>query len=435
MMADERVLDGYRDKASPAQARGLEALGGEPVVAARGATLRTSSGAELVDMVSGGFGYGHPDVVRRVREQICRMPLSSRVLFSRPLAAIIDKLAELTPGDLQVSFLGASGSEAVEGALKLVKGFHRGRTKLVAATNSYHGATIGALSICGQPPLRRPCRPPLATSFVPFGDITALQREIDEQTAALVLEPVQTRAGIQVPDVGYLRAARARCTEVGALLVIDEITTGLGHTGWLFAVDRAGVAPDVMTLAGALGGGVLPVGAYVATRQVNDRVYDKKDPLLHANTTGGNPAACTAALAALEVATQQGLPARARALGAKLLARLEQWRSDHAEAIVETSGIGLLASVRVAGVALAQAVQREARARGALVAVDGLSGACAGQPWLTLRPPLLISEAELSRGLDAVDEALRVAGEDRSTSAPEPGVHDGEAAGAPGIVG
>jgi putrescine aminotransferase len=406
----------YESYANPFATRALARLGAGVAVGCAGATVRLGDGRELVDLASGGFGYGHPKVIERVAEQIRKMPLSSRMFYSVPLARLAQRLAHLLPGDLEVCFFGNAGAEAVEGALKLVKGFHRTRTRVVAAVGAYHGATTGALSVCGTESLRRavssPGRQPVTTEFVPYGDTAAMDRAVDERTAAVILEPVLAGQALRVPPCGYLAAVRTRCSAVGALLVADEITTGLGRTGRLWGVDHDGVSPDIVTLGGALGGGALPIGCYVATKAVNDRVYDKQDPLLHANTTGGNPSACTAALAALDVVEEEGLVQRAAAAGRRIERFLDQAADRLGDLARARAGVGLLAALRLRDPDLALTVQREALARGALVRVDG---AAAGEGWIGVRPPLLVGEAELERGLGALFSALEAVAAPRAT--------------------
>jgi putrescine aminotransferase len=403
---------------NPFAARALARLGAGVAVGAKGATIRLSDGREVVDLASGGFGYGHPRVLEVVADQVRRMPLSSRMFYSIPLARLARRLAHLLPGGLEVCFFGNSGTEAVEGALKLVKGYHRDRRRIVAATGAYHGASTGALAVSGIEPFRSRFsvagRQSLEVELIPFGDSEALHA-VDEETAAVILEPVQAGQGVCVPPRGYLNAARARCSAVGALLVIDEITTGLGRTGRLWGVDHDGATPDVVVLAGALGGGALPIGCYVATKEINDRVYDKQDPLLHANTTGGNPSACVAALAALDVVEQENLPSRAAKGGRVIEHFIARIRSRFGHVVTGGSARGLLASMSVSSADSALAVQREAMSRGALVRVDGLSG---GVPSIGLRPPLIIDELELTRGLEVLESALHALAPQHTLPAP-----------------
>jgi putrescine aminotransferase len=381
----------------------VRALAHLVTTSARGATLRTADGREIIDFASGGFGYGHRYVVEQVSAQMRRMPLSSRMFFSRPLAMLAARLARITPGALEVSFFGASGSEAMEGALKLARGVHPKRRRIVVAKSAYHGGTMGALSACGVDALRSPLGElPLTAVPVPYGDAAALAAAVDEQTLAIVLEPIHTGTGVQLPPPGYLTTARACANATGALFIADEVATGLARTGRLFAVDAEGVAPDVMVLGSGLGAGLLPIGAYITTRELNNRVYDKQDPLLHANTTGGNPSACTAALAGLDLIEREDLTGKATANGIKILYALEQLAQRHEGCVERVEGRGHLAAIRLRDGELARALQSRALERGVLTRCTGMA---AGEAWIAVRPPLLAEPAELEAGLDALAQA------------------------------
>jgi putrescine aminotransferase len=365
---------------------------------ASGATVGTSDGGELVDLASGGFGYCDARIVEAVASQMRALPLSSRHFLSAPLAAFVECIAAVAPGDLSVVYPCNSGTEAVEGALKLARGYRRGRPSVVAVGGAYHGATLGALAL-----RHRTADPPVTVVCVEGGDLAAAERAVDERTAAVVVEPVVSAPEVRVFAPGYLAGLRRVCDRAGALLVADEVTTGLGRTGVRFAVERDSVVPDVLVLGGALGGGVLPIAAYVTTRRINDRVYGRRDPVLHSSTTGGNPSACVAALAMLRVLDEDGLEGHCRVEGRRLLAGLGDLARRHGNRVSLGGACGLLASLRLASHGFAQRVQRAALAHGVLVRVDRLPS---GAGSLVLTPPLVVSRAELDRGLAALDAAL-----------------------------
>lgn len=402
-MTDEEVRAVYAAHAPPRAADALSELGAAVAVAADGATVRTADGRALIDLASGGFGYNHPRVRAQVAQQLRDLPLSSRMFLSRPLALLVQTLAHLTPGALEVTYPCNSSAEAVEGALKLTRGYHRRRQRIVAMSDAYHGATVGALSVCGIAARRGPARQlPLHATFIPYGDAKALEQAIDEQTAAVIVEPIATSRGLHVPPFGYLRALRDRCTTTGSLLIVDETHTGLGRTGEMFACDAERIVPDIMVLGGALSGGMLPVAVYVATSRVNHRVYGRSDPALHGSTTGGNPGACVAALSMLRVLAEEELARRAAINGASILEMFAKYDSLFRAHIIESRGRGLLAGLRLRNPETARAVQRRALARGVLVSLD----ADAGTAWLGVRPPLIITSTELELGLGALELAL-----------------------------
>ena len=208
--------------------------------------------------------------------------MSSKVLFNMPMANLAELLAKITPGDLQYSFFVNSGTEAVEGALKLAR-IHTGKTKVISTVNAFHGKTYGSLSATGRDMFREPFFP-LLEGFVhvPFGDAAAMEEAIDEDTAAVIIEPIQGEGGIIVPADDYLPTVREICDRRNVLLICDEVQTGLGRTGQMFAVDHYGVTPDIITTAKALGGGVMPIGAYIA----RPHIYEKyiTSPFLHTST-------------------------------------------------------------------------------------------------------------------------------------------------------
>ncbi|MBC7325332.1 MAG: aspartate aminotransferase family protein, partial [Moorella sp. (in: Bacteria)] len=218
-------------------------------------------------------------------------------------AALAHNLAKITPGDLQRSFFCNSGCEAVEGALKLARAA-TGRKEIIYCHNSFHGKSFGALSVTGREKYQKPFEPLLpGCAAVPFGDAEALAYELKkERAAAFIVEPIQGEGGINVPPPGYLAQARRLCSQHGTLLIIDEIQTGFGRTGAMFACEEEGAVPDILCLAKSLGGGIMPVGAYITTDEIWKKAYGSMEKaLLHTSTFGGNNWAAAAALAALQV--------------------------------------------------------------------------------------------------------------------------------------
>ncbi|MBU5513589.1 putrescine aminotransferase, partial [Enterobacteriaceae bacterium S18_ASV_15] len=275
-------------------------------------TLVDTQGQEFIDCL-GGFGIfnvGHrnPVVVSAVQNQLAKQPLHSQELLD-PLRAMLAKtLAALTPGKLKYSFFSNSGTESVEAAIKLAKAYQspRGKFTFIATSGAFHGKSLGALSATAKSTFRKPFMPLLpGFRHVPFGDINAMRivlsecRKTGDDVAAVILEPIQGEGGVILPPQGYLPAVRQLCDEFGALLIFDEVQTGMGRTGKMFACEHENVQPDILCLAKALGGGVMPIGATVATEEVFSVLFD--NPFLHTTTFGGNPLACAAALATINV--------------------------------------------------------------------------------------------------------------------------------------
>lgn len=399
------TLQRYEDYLSPSMAVLLKFMGVETAeVEAEGCWVTASDGTRYLDCLGGPgvFTLGHrpPAVVAAVQEQLQRMPLSSHILPNPLLAELAERLAEITPGDLQFSFVCNSGAEAVEGALKLARA-HTGRPHFVAAEGAFHGKTWGALSASGREVYRKPFEPLLpGFTHVPFGDAEALAAAVDEQTAAVILEPIQCEAGVIIPPDGYLAAAREICDRNGALLILDEIQTGLGRTGKWLACDWEGVCPDLLTLGKALGGGVMPVAAIVARPPVWEVFAE--NPYLHTSTFGGNPLACTAALTALQELQQQEVTSKCAQRGEQLLQGCQRLEEQYPELITAVRGRGLLVAVQfsdsdLGGLVIAALLQRQILAAFALNALEVLR----------LEPPAIISEEEIDLLLEALAESLQ----------------------------
>jgi putrescine aminotransferase len=345
----ERALADYERHVSSSMAHLYRFLGVTTLEwEASGAVVRDVFGRTFIDC--GGYGvffhgHSHPRLVAVAREQVGRLALSTRLLPHKPVADLARKLAEVTPGDLQYTFFCNSGAEAVEGALKLARAF-TGRKRFVAAENAFHGKTFGALSATGKELYREPFHP-LVPGFthVPFGDADAVGTAIDGDTAAVILEPVQGEAGVIIPPPGYLRRVREICDRRGVLLILDEVQTGIGRTGTLFACQREGVVPDILTAGKSLGGGLVPIGAFTARAEVF-RPFDE-NPYIHSSTFGGNPLACAVALAALQVVEDEGLLERARERGGQLRRGLEEIARQFPQVIAAVRGLGVMIGVEL----------------------------------------------------------------------------------------
>ena len=343
------VIEKYQKFVNPTQVALLKVGGFDHIEAhAEGVMLTDLEGNEYIDCLGGygvfSLGHRHPKVVAAVKRQLDQIPLASKTFLNKPLADLSAKLAELAPGDLQYSFICNSGAEAAEAALKIAR-MATGKTDFIAAHGAYHGKTMGALSVTGREVYRKPFEPMMpGASFVPFNDADAIDAAITPQTAAVILEPVQGEGGIQVPSADYFPRVREICDQHGILLIADEVQTGLGRTGKLFALEHWDVKPDIMTLAKALGGGVMPIGATLATPVIWNKVFHE-NPFIHTTTFGGGEMACAAALAALEVTLDEDLPARAAENGAYFLQGLKQIAAQHPKLLKEARGLGLMLGV------------------------------------------------------------------------------------------
>ena len=304
------------------------------LVRGQGAVVWDAEGREYLDLLGGiavnSLGHAHPAIVEAVTRQISTLGHTSNLYITEPVVQLAEKLLELLGQESALALFCNSGAEANEAAFKIAR--RTGRPKIVACENAFHGRTMGALALTGQPAKRTPFEPmPPGVEFVPFGDVAALEAAVDETTAAVFLEPILGEAGVIVPPEGYLAAAREITTAKGALLVLDEVQTGIGRTGAWFAHQTVGVVPDVVTLAKGLGGG-LPIGACIGIGAAAELLQ----PGQHGTTFGGNPVACAAALAVLATIANDDLLEHVTVLGKEIRAEIEGM-----PLVTDVSGAGL----------------------------------------------------------------------------------------------
>jgi acetylornithine/N-succinyldiaminopimelate aminotransferase len=367
------------------------------LVKGKGTTLYDNAGRRYLDFAAGvavnGLGYGDRKVVAAIRKQAALLIHASNLYFSEPVAALAERLVEIAFPS-QVFFIN-SGAEAVETAIKWARriGKAEGRTEIVAFEGSFHGRTIGALSITWNKAYREPFEPLMpGVRFVPFGDLNALRAAVGPQTAAVILEPIQGESGVRVAPDDYLRGIAEVTRAAGAVLVLDEIQTGLGRTGKLFAYQHANVQPDILTLAKPLGGG-LPLGAVLLRSELCGRIVVGD----HGSTFGGNPVAAAAALAVLESLTAPGFVEAVAAKGELLRNGLAKLARRHKQ-IVEVRGRGLMVGVELKGPAAP--VVAGLRERGFLATR-------AGERVLRMLPPLIVKPGEIRKFLRTLDAVLK----------------------------
>ncbi|MCW2528263.1 MAG: aminotransferase class-III, partial [Pseudonocardiales bacterium] len=328
---------------------GLARMMAAPVeVSAAGTKVLGSDGKTYLDC--GGFGvfllgHCHPTVVAAVRSQLERNPLATRLFLNPELAAAAEDLSHVAPAGLDYVFLTNSGAEATEVGLKLAR--LAGKDRVIAMQGGFHGKTLGALSVTGRPQYRDPFGPLLpGVEFIEFGDEVALANAlaVDPARTAVLLEPVQAEGGVRLPPSGYLNRVRRLCTDTGAVLILDEIQSGLGRLGTWWGADLDGIAPDIMLVGKILGGGVMPVGGVAATAELYAPL--NADPLLHSSTFAGSPLAAAAVSATIKVLKEDGLIERARALGPQLQDLVREAVSAHCPQVVnEVRGEGLLIGI------------------------------------------------------------------------------------------
>ncbi|MFE3828593.1 acetylornithine transaminase [Streptomyces sp. NPDC059092] len=366
---------------------------GLSLVHGEGARVRDADGTEYTDFVGGiavnALGHGHPAIVEAVSRQIAALGHVSNLYVAEPPVALAERLLQLFDRPGRVFFCN-SGAEANEAAFKI--GRLTGRTRMVATDGGFHGRTMGALALTGQPAKQTPFLPlPGEVTHVPYGDADALRAAVTEETALVIIEPIQGENGVVVPPRGYLEAAREITRATGTLLVLDEVQTGVGRTGaWFEHQAHQGVEPDVVTLAKGLGGG-LPLGATIAFGDAADLLK----PGQHGTTFGGNPVACAAGLAVLDTLAAEGRLDEVKRLGEKL--------RDGAEGlghplVSHVRGSGLLLGIVLTG-PLAPMVQQAAQGAGFLVNAPA-------PDVVRLMPPLIIGDSEVDAFLEALPGIL-----------------------------
>ncbi|AVX20448.1 putrescine aminotransferase [Carboxydocella sporoproducens DSM 16521] len=399
-----RVIELYEKHLNPSLTRLQRLLGLDLVEkAARGCWIFTEDNRAFLDFLGGygvfSLGHCHPRVIAAVKEQMERLPLGSKMFCHEPAALLAEKICATLPPVLNKVFFCNSGAEAIEGALKIAR-LATGRKKIVAMQNGFHGKTLGALSVTGRDIYREPCMPLLPEVYhIPFNDLARAVEVIDRKTAAVVLEIVQGEGGMRVADFWYLRELASHCRSQGALLIIDEVQTGLGRTGTFWAFEQAGVLPDLITSAKALGGGVLPAGAILAREEIW-QIFEE-NPLIHTSTFGGNPLACVAGIATLQVIEEEGLVESAAVLGQRLKTNLLQLTAGFAQIIKEVRGLGLMLGLELVDEGFGGYLIQALLNRGVLVGTT-----LNNTRVIRLEPPLIISNEEINLFLQILEESL-----------------------------
>jgi len=373
-----------------------------PIVLSRGKGTRVwdLDGKEYLDFVGGiavcSLGHCHPLVTQAIKEQAERLVHVSNLYYISAQVTYARMLVEKTFGD-KVFFCN-SGAEANEAAIKLARRYGRktgkDRYEIITMENSFHGRTMATITATGQDKVKKGFEPLVpGFKYVPFNDVDALERSIDDRTCAVMLEPIQAEGGVRVPDEDYLKEVRRLCDKHGILMILDEVQTGMGRTGRLFAYEHFGVVPDIMTLAKALGNG-FPIGAMITT----DKVADCFEPGSHASTFGGNPLAMAAAQVVLETISNGRFLSEVREKGLYLKERL-MFLARKFDKVKEVRGLGLICGMEL---------KVEASPIVMSCLKEGLLVATAGTRVLRLLPPLVVKKKEIDEAVERLSHALEV---------------------------
>lgn len=402
---EKELLEAYRAHINPNYAEFLERLGlAHTIQEAKGAVILDSQGRSYIDFVAGygvfNLGHNPPGLIKALRKELDSSPLWNRPFLSAPLAHLAERLVDLTPDELSKVFICSTGAEAIDSAIKLARLSTR-RSKIVAATGAFHGYTIGALSVSGIPGQRRPFEPLLPEiEHVPFGDVHALASSVTQETAAVLLEPIQAEVGGETPPEGYLESSRDICNEAGALLIIDEVRTGMGRTGPLFAIERERIAPDIMVIGKSLAGGIVPIGAILANSSLWGR-FGLSFPM-SASSFAGNRLACVAAIEVLEILDREKILEKGKENGSLLWAGLEDLSTLHPDLVQRITGRGMLIGLHFTNAKMASEVIRLSISDGLLVAAAFCNNRC-----LLIEPPLVLEPEQCERGLKILKNVCR----------------------------
>jgi len=399
-----QALHDFAEYVNPMKARILHHAGLDIIEGRReGVRVWDLAGRSYIDCISsaGSFNAGrrNPAIIAALKSALDEADNGIFLLASKAKADLAKRLAQITPGDLKFSMFGAGGGEAIDFAIKLARGYTR-RPRIISTNKGYHGHTGFALSAIGREAYQAPFQP-LMPDFVrvPFGDLAALEAELDDRTAGVLMEPVQGEGGINLPPDGYLPGVRALCDRAGAMLILDEIQTGFGRTGTMFASEWAGVVPDIMTLGKSLGGGLYPITAAVFREPLGDFLV--MNPFIHLSTFGGADLGCAVGLATIDYILEHDLPGNARAMGARFMAGFERLQAKYPDVLAAYRGRGLMMGLQYKDDSMGPRMSYQLAQHGVIALYTGNDPSV-----MRLQPPLTIAPAEVDEVLQALDDAM-----------------------------
>ena len=396
---DMNLFESYGRLINPAYPSFLNKLGLNKVaVKAQGATITDSHGNTYIDCVGGyglfNLGHNNPDIIESLADQLKEQQLLTKPLITEVQVRLAECIEKITPGELSCSFILNSGSEAIDCAIKLVR-LHKSGKTIITAQKSFHGHTFGALTASGIPSFKRAFQPLLPGFIsVPFGNIEALKKSITADTGAVLIEPIQHEAGVLLPADGYLKKVRDLCDENGLILILDEIKTGFGKTGRMFACEYYDVVPDILVLGKSLGGGLIPTGAIVAKNHLWKRFGLSFS--MSASSYAGNVLACRVGLSTIRYIQESNLLTECAEKGKMLLRSLRDCISEYPNILHSAEGLGLLIGIETKSGKIALELAKEMIRRG-IIMVPAFGNSSV----LMVEPPLVISLQQIRAVVDS----------------------------------
>ncbi|HNY65829.1 MAG TPA: aspartate aminotransferase family protein [Deltaproteobacteria bacterium] len=401
----KQALKDFAEFVSPMKARTMKSAGLDIIEDRReGASVWDITGRKYIDCQTGSgimnAGRHNREIIDALKDALDTYDIGVFLLCSRQKADLAKKLAEIAPGDLKCSIFGTGGGEANDAAIKLARGYTM-KPEIIYAEKAYHGHTGFALSAIGRDAYKEPFEP-LVPGFkmVPFGDAEAVRSAMTKNTAAVILEPIQGEGGINIPPDGYLQEVRAICDEHEALLILDEIQTGLARTGKMFASEHWGVVPDIMTVAKSLGGGIYPISATVFKEELMD--FFIPHPFIHLSTFGGSDLGCIVALATIAYIEKHDLAGNAERMGRRFRVGFDRLLADYPDLLLEVRQKGLMMGLQYTNQSIGPRLTKKLAERGVIAVYTG------NDPTICrFMPSLVITAEEVDFVLNALEESMR----------------------------
>ena len=400
----QEAIKDFAKYVNPQKARILKNAGLDVLEGRRqGALVWDVAGEKYIDCISsaGSFNVGrhNPEIARVLKDALDEFDLGSFFLCHKPQADLAKKLAEITPGDLQHTMFGCGGGEANDFAIKLARGFTM-KTDIISTIKAYHGHTGFSLSAIGRDAYKKPFYPVMpGFNFVPYNDLAAMEQAMTEETAAVILEPVQGEGGVYPARDDYLLGVRELCDRHEALLILDEIQTGLGRTGKMFCAEHTGVVPDIMTLGKSLSGGLYPITATVYREELGDFLIT--NPFVHLSTFGGSDLGCIVGLATIEYIMKNNISEHARGMGERFQKGFDKLKDNYPDLLLESRRKGLMMGLQYTNDSIGPRMTHQLTLNGVLALFSGNEPSV-----MRLMPPLVIEPEEVDLVLQALDRSM-----------------------------